>query len=83
MEGRKGQDRRHPRLAAAYDPDEKPRPRYSYLDIVRCGGRTSRLAAKKKKEKPKKVRHSLKYNLGFLDIRVKYRNRGPTPRRAR
>ena len=54
VEGRKGQDRRSARMGSAYDPDAKPRPQYSYLDIVRCGGRTSRLAAKKKKEKPKK-----------------------------
>ncbi len=28
-------------------------PQYSYLDLVRCGGRTSHLQAKRKKEKPK------------------------------
>jgi hypothetical protein len=45
-------------VANAYDPDAKKRPVYKYLDIVRCGGRTSRLAAKKKNEKPKKKSRS-------------------------
>ena len=58
MEGRKGQDRRCVRYGKAYDPEEaeaaKKRPRRpTYLELLRCGGKTSRLKAQKKKQKPK------------------------------
>jgi hypothetical protein len=58
VEGRKGHARRTPRFASAYDPAaaeaaKKEPPRPTYLELLRCGGRTSRLAARKKKKKPK------------------------------
>ncbi len=46
------------RYGRPYDPEEaeaaKKKPkRPTYLELLRCGGRTSRLKAKKKKQKPK------------------------------
>jgi hypothetical protein len=51
IKGKKGNDRslRPPIVDSA---QEKKKP-ISYLDLLRCGGKTHRLAAKKKKQKPK------------------------------
>ena len=35
------------------DPTQDKKKQISYLDLLRCGGKSHRLAAKKKKEKPK------------------------------
>ena len=50
MQGKTGNDRsiRPP----VVDPTQNKK-QISYLDLLRCGGKSSRLAAKKKKEKPK------------------------------
>ncbi len=57
VEGRKAKDKRCVRLSEPYDPNKpkpKKKPQYSYLDLVRCNGRTSQLAATKRKQKAKK-----------------------------
>ena len=53
VKGLKGNDRALRPPIGANDDYKKP-PKYTYLDLLRCGGKTHRLAAKKKKEKPKK-----------------------------
>ena len=52
VKGLKGNDRALRPPVGANDDYKKP-PKYTYLDLLRCGGKTHRLAAKKKKEKPK------------------------------
>ncbi len=42
-------------------PQPEKKKQISYLDLLRCGGKTHRLAAKKKKEKPKKKYRSYIY----------------------
>lgn len=51
VEGKTGNERtiRPPIM----DPEKEKKKPISYLDLLRCGGRSYRLAAKKKKAKPK------------------------------
>ena len=51
LAGKTGKDRalRPPVMT----PDQEKKKPVNYLDLLRCGGKSYRLTAKKKKEKPK------------------------------